>query len=96
MDATPLNRRAYDLHGRLSKICSELTDLALDVGMAFPFSRDDRYCEASYEFDAAVDAVKAACSKLHGCDLVIDAVRDPGDQSFAFCRIEHAIRFQPN
>ncbi len=73
-----LNTKAKDLSRRLHEIAYELGSLAIVASSLF----GDH--EAAQEFGAAVEAVKAAQATLEETDVVVDAMRDPQDQNYAF------------
>lgn len=75
MAGLQLNVRAHDLNRRLDDLCFELGCLLVEANRAID-------ADATAEFGAAVAAVNVAREQLAACDLVIDASRDPKDQSY--------------
>ncbi len=70
-----LNDRAALLSKRLHEICYDLGCLVLAA-------RKRLGHEDAEELAGAVAAVTDASTRLHECDLVIDAARDEKDQAF--------------
>lgn len=71
IEAHELSRQLFDLQYKLRT----LSTLAYSVGY------DDKDIVA---FGEAVEAITLAQVKLHETQVVIDATRDPKDQSFSF------------